>query len=630
MRGFKRPGFILAGISVTVLLLSGGLTACLATVPEEAAEAVPVSVSVSPEEDYNPVMTQHTITAQVLAEGGGPAADTDVVWILNRFPYAVGDVVSADMEDMDADRDNHYVTTTTNAEGQASIVITSTRPGDTDVTTYVPGIVDAAKHKVFSTKHWLNLQVRWPVDATNLAGSSHVFTAKLMTVMSEAQLPGYPPGWLTVKRGVGDPLPGYKVRWTIIDDNPPAYFSEGSRQTKVWTSTTDVMGEASVTLEQSGPASGDNNILIEVLAPDDITMFQEQVTKTWVSPTLRLTKDGPETALINNTVTYDIEVTNTGDIAASGVVVKDALPKGMTYVSSNPSGSVSGSTVTWNLGTLDKGVTKAITLKLKAAQEGSWTDVARATSAEGLEAEARATTRVIAPSVQITKTGTDAIHLGENANYTITVKNTSNVNLTDVKVRDEIPAGMSYVSSTVDADQAGRVVTWDIGTLAAGASETIGVTMKSTDRGTWTNSVLVTSAEGASASAEKKTLVIAEAGVTIQSTDSLDPVVVGQQTTYIITVKNQGNIDVHNMVIADSLPAQTRFVSADGPVAYTAAAGVITFDPVAVLTTGQTLTYEVTVQAESEGSALNNVTLTYDEFGAAVIVQEGTTIFKID
>jgi len=630
MRGFKRPGLILAGIGVTVLLLSGGLTACMAPAPAGTAVSVPVSVSVSPEEDYNPVMTQHTITAQVMADGGGVAADTEVVWILNRFPDAVGDVVSADIEDMDADRDNHYVTTTTNSEGQASIVITSTRPGDTDVTTYVPGIVDASVHKVFSTKHWLNLQVKWPVDATNLAGSSHVFTTKLMTVMSEAQLPGYPPGWLTVKRGVGDPLPGYKVRWTIIDDSPSAYFSEGSRQTKVWTSTTDNLGEASVTLEQTGPASGDNTILIEVLAPNDITMFNEQATKTWVSPTLRLTKDGPETALIGNTVTYDIEVTNTGDIASNGVVVKDTLPKGMTYVSSTPSGSVSGGVVTWNVGTLATNASKAIALKLKAAQEGSWTDVARVTSAEGLEAEARATTKVIAPSVQITKTGTDAIHLGENADYTITVKNTSNIALTGVKVRDDIPAGMSYVSSTVDADQAGRVVTWNLGSVAAGATETIGLTLKSTDRGTWTNSVLVTSAEGASASAEKKTLVIAEAGVTISTTDSIDPVVVGQQTTYIITVKNQGNIDVHNLVIKDSLPAQTRFVAADGPVAHTAAAGVVTFEPVTVLATGQTLTYEVTARATVEGSALNNVTLTYDEFGAAVVVQEGTTIFKIN
>jgi len=624
--------FILAGICLPVLLMSGALTSCIGPAPagEEQTTTGPASITVSPEESYNPVMTQHTIIAEVLTGNGGPAENTTVVWILNRFPDAVGDVVSAYQEQRDAPRDNHYVSTTTDDNGEAKLTITSTRPGDTDVTAYVPDIEDATKHKVFSTKHWLNLQVEWPESATNLAGTSHVFTTKLTTVVTETQLPGYPAGWTSIRRGVGDPAPGYKVRWSIIDDSPPAYFAEGNKSTKVWTSTTDRLGEAAVTLEQIGPASGENVILIEVLAPDDVPMFTSQVNKAWVSPTLQLTKSGPDTAILGSDFSYTVGVKNTGDVAATAVIVRDTIPSGLTYVSSQPKGTVAGNMVSWNLGKLDPDESQNLSLTVKAAQEGRWTNVARATSAEGLEAEARATTQVIAPSVDITKVGTTAINLGDNASYTITVENTSNVTLSEVTVKDDIPQGMSYVSSSVDAQQAGRLVTWSLGSMNAGATKQINLSLKGEDRGTWTNTVTVTTKEGASARAEAKTLVIAEAGVTIQSTDTDDPVVVGGQTTYVITVKNQGKIDVHNLVVVDELPAQTSFVSAQGPMDYSEVAGMVTFKPVAVLNTGESLTFRVTVKANAEGSALNSVTLTYTEFGASVTVQEGTTIYKIN
>jgi len=99
VESFKKPKriFILAGVCLPILLLSGALTSCIGTVPagEGQVAATPASVTVSPEESYNPVMSQHTITATVLNEGGGPVENTTVVWILNRFPNAVGDVVSA-------------------------------------------------------------------------------------------------------------------------------------------------------------------------------------------------------------------------------------------------------------------------------------------------------------------------------------------------------------------------------------------------------------------------------------------------------------------------------------------------------------------------------------------------------
>ncbi len=857
----KSPGIqgrILALASVFLFLFSGVLVSCKAASLEASPEptstsGVPASIIISPEESYNPVMTQHTVVASVLTEGGEPAVGTTVEWILNRFPGAVGDIVSAYNTQGGLKSDNYYATTKTDDKGEAKIIITATRPGDTDITAYVPAIQDPAKHKVFATKHWVNIQVRWPEDATNVTLTSHVFTVRLMTVVTEVQLPGYPEGWTTIRMGVGEGLEGYELHWTIVDDDPAIYFAEGDQRTKVWTSTSDGRGEALVTIEQVRAGRGENTIQIEVLSHDGITMFQHRVKKTWIAPMLELTKGGPETAVLGERVTYHILVKNTGDGDATGVVVRDTIPEGMMFLSSQPGAKVSGDTVSWNLGTLHAGDSVSITLVLKASRAGCWTDMARATSVEELVDEASATTcviapsieiektgpaeltqgtngtytitvrntgestltdvrvtdqipqgmgyvssslvgtqadnqvswglgslssgqqrtisltlkgetagtwtnsasvtcdegvtdtdsattRVIAPSVEIEKTGPAELTQGTNATYTITVRNTGESTLTDVRVTDQIPQGMSYVGSSLvgtqadnqvswglgslssgqqrtisltlrgetvgtwtnsasvtcdegvtDTDSAttrviapsveiektgptaryllqtadyvirvrntgdvvlndvtvtdeiptgmsfvsstgggtvfGRSITWDLGSMNPGETKQFGLTLRCDQRDTWTNVATVTTKEGATDTSEQETLVIAEAGLTISSTDRVDPIAVGERTTYVITIRNQGEIDVHNVVIVDALPVQTKFISATGPATYSVSAGRVTFLPVAVLAVGESLIYEITVEAVYGGSALNRVTLTYDEFRLQVIVEEGTTIF---
>lgn len=617
----------------TVTVPSAPLTVTVTSSPTPPPTAAPVtgaSITISPEEDYNPVMTQHTVVAKVLDEAGKPAKGATVEWILNRFPQAVGDIVEIGAASTEGKVDNYYAVTKADASGEARITITSTRPGDTDITAYAPSIKDPAKHKVFAVKHWINLKPIWPEDAVNLAGTTHVFKARVVTVVAEAQLPGYPPGWTSIRKGVNVGLPGYQVRWTIVDDDPAAYFGEGGQSTKVWVSTTDKDGNATVSLKQVRPSKGDNTVLIEVLAPDGVPMFQQQVKKTWISPAIQLTKQGPETALLGEEVTYKMVLKNTGDGNATQVTLKDTLPEGLTFVSSDASGQFANGMVTWSLGTMAPNDSKTVTLVLKAAKPGTWTNVAKATAAEGMEAVASATTRVMSPSIDIEKTGPSARYLRQVAEYTIKVRNTGDSVLNDVVVTDEVPEGMKYISSTLQGTASGRNVTWKLGTMAAGEAKQFNVTLSCEQPGTWTNKATVTTKEGVSAASEKKTMVVVVSGVTISSTDTPDPIAVGEQTTYIITVRNQGEIDVHNLVITDMLSTLEDFVSAKGPSSFSVDGKKVTFQPVSVLASGKSLTYEITVKALDKGAAINKATLTYTEFAEAVAVEEGTTIFKVE
>lgn len=94
---------------------------------------------------------------------------------------------------------------------------------------------------------------------------------------------------------------------------------------------------------------------------DDTTITKK------TTPVLTISKDdGQGDVKLGQDLTYDIVVRNTGDGAATNVVVSDPLPAGLDFVSgSGPSGvtvSASGRTVTANLGTLEAG--QSVTLKV--------------------------------------------------------------------------------------------------------------------------------------------------------------------------------------------------------------------------------------------------------------------------
>ena len=308
----------------------------------------PTMITIFPEEDTNPIKTQHTFVATVFDEHGVPVSHEKVEWILNRFPEAVGDIVDADD---DGKVDNTYAKTKTDCDGTTWITITATRPGDTDVTAYCPGIEDPDNHKVFATKHWIDLIPIWPIDAVNNVGTAHTFTTKVVT-MTE-----------------GDPISGISVRWTIIDDDPDIYFTDYPENITI-TTITDVGGESTATIEQTTPMIGVNELLVEVLY-EEITVSQSTVKKQWTAPILSIEKTGPAETGLGYEVTYDISVENTGDGNASDVTVSDTIPSGMSYVSSIPEGLVDGSVITWELGTMLGSDTQTITLVLRGESPGT-------------------------------------------------------------------------------------------------------------------------------------------------------------------------------------------------------------------------------------------------------------------
>jgi uncharacterized repeat protein (TIGR01451 family) len=274
------------------------------------------------------------------------------------------------------------------------------------------------------------------------------------------------------------------------------------------------------------------------------------------------------------------------------------------------------------------GATATVTLVLKGDQVGTWTDAVVVNSAEGATAQASATTIVEALTISITKTGPATLNWMSDGTYTITVTNPNAYTATGVVVTDTLPTGLSYISSTPAGTVSGSTVTWNLGTMAPLTTKTVTLTVEGIEIGTWINTVNVVIAEGATAQTTFTTVVAPLVSFETKIVDSVDPVAIGQQTTYTYNVTNQGigQATAIGVKVWIQVPPNTVFVSASGPSAYTVSAGQVIFDPIATLNPGQTLTYKVTVQAAAPGFVLASAFVTATNYPQTIEVQEGTTI----
>jgi uncharacterized repeat protein (TIGR01451 family) len=212
---------------------------------------------------------------------------------------------------------------------------------------------------------------------------------------------------------------------------------------------------------------------------------------------------------------YKPVVTNTGNASATNVVLTDVLPSLVTYTASTTSQgtcsyALATHTVTCNIGTIAPSATVNVQITVKPRNEGTLNNTASMTggqwdpttgnnsaSVNGLQA-----VKVVDLSVSQSD-APDPIFVGDNTVYTMLVKNNSTVvAATGVVLTDSLPSSMTFVSATTTQGSlvippAGStgVVMANIGSLAAGASATVTVTVKSTASGVITNTASVSDNE---------------------------------------------------------------------------------------------------------------------------------------
>ena len=131
----------------------------------------------------------------------------------------------------------------------------------------------------------------------------------------------------------------------------------------------------------------------------------------------------------------------------------------------------------------------------------------------------------------------------------------------------------------------------------------------------------------AEAKAEAATTIKGIPAILLEVIDVEDPIEVGTNVTYVITVTNQGSADGTNIIVQCVLPEEQDFVSAQGPTKHTAKEKTLSFAPLPSLDPKAKAIYNMIVKGTKAGDVRFRVTLNSDQIDKPVEETESTHIY---
>lgn len=365
------------------------------------------------------------------------------------------------------------------------------------------------------------------------------------------------------------------------------------------------------------------------------TEVPTQVTSTVTdtvqsSHVLSLTKSAaPQLIAPGDFVTFTLAYNVMGDAPVSALQLRDTLPAGLNYVTSQPpAASVAGNEVTWQLGnvlTATQGITQAGGTVLLVAQAAIplpdglvVTNTATLSDASQQRVEAIAPVTIASThTLQIAKQASPLQVLpGSQITYTMAYTITGNEPVLNVVMRDTTPANTTYVSgnpvpASAPAPGGTGEVRWDLGNVllaSSGLTQATGVvtlvlqadTVMPANITTLTNTAQIEDSSGQSATSTVTQTVPADVAVSKAVTPAI--VLVGSPLTFTLVVSNNGPGLARNVVVTDMLPAGLTLTSASG--------NPINTNPLiwslGDLLAGQSVTLQVVAIAPASNTTLTN------------------------
>jgi uncharacterized repeat protein (TIGR01451 family) len=355
---------------------------------------------------------------------------------------------------------------------------------------------------------------------------------------------------------------------------------------------------------------------------------------------LSVRKFGPAVAGVNEVLSYRIIVSNRGTVALTGVGLIDKLPEGLEHASGK-------ATLAWTVGRLGPGEARTIDYQVTARKAGRLCNRVAASGDGGLIDEAESCVVVggqpggaapppgpgpapaAAPGkLTLTMTGPPQRFVNRPATFQITVANTGPGNVGNVVITDVLPAQTTLVSASDNGRLTGNQVQWLIGTLRPGTRRTVQLALQAQTAGAIVNRATVTGDGGQSVPAEAKTLFEGATGLTFDLDVKDNPVEVGGQTSFIVTVLNQGTAPANKVQVSVTLPDQVQVIDANGPAKYQQQGQQVTFEPLDGLRPQTEVRYQINVKAAREGDGKARAELRGEAIGDRPVLREhNITVF---
>ena len=380
--------------------------------------------------------------------------------------------------------------------GEAWASITSPVEGVSHVTAVAPEIVAWSQRRSMATIYWVDVQWTFPPPVVT-AGGRQVLTT-------------------TVRRHTnGSPLANWLVRYIVAD---------GGQAQQV---TTDAAGHASIDVTPTGSKGTATRIAIQVIRPENyggvdsapIAVANGSTTIQWTEggapylppadnldtplpttsapvpgtplptqppiappttgqPRLELEIYGDQEAQVGGQTSFEIVIRNEGDGTATGIVITDSFDEGLTNLADTPGSHQIEQKL---MRTLAPGESLSDSITFDVVRSGSLCHDVTVRCAEGSEAQKRACVNALAPvsqkraSFDVRKDGPRLRNVGETALFTLVIKNTGEVPLTNLEVVDEYDRALLARPTRKGYEIVNERIMWSIPRLEVGAFEQLDV-----------------------------------------------------------------------------------------------------------------------------------------------------------
>ncbi len=159
--------------------------------------------------------------------------------------------------------------------------------------------------------------------------------------------------------------------------------------------------------------------------------------------------------------------------------------------------------------------------------------------------------------------------IGSTVGYRIEVGNPSPLSTRDVVVTNQIPPGLTFLSSNPPAQPGGGTLQWNLGDLGAGQSQAIEVDFRADQAGIINNCAVLNTGEGTSAQSCATTTIVA-VSVPAQSLtmtmSAPQSAAIGQDVDFVAIVTNRGVAATPVLTVVDRFDAGLQHATSASPI----------------------------------------------------------------
>ena len=496
----------------------------------------------------------------------------------------------------------------------------------------------------------------------------------------------------------GSYLPGQTVKYTLTYKNQGAGIANGVAVTDTLPSNVTYIANSSLSNPDIGQPTVNGNKLtwnIGTLAPNaggTITIFAKIATTVPMCSALKIHNDftisatnEPDTLLENNpswadfyiwcvdlwstkevdkamvatgeTLTYTINYGNSWTVVWPAVVT-DILPLKTEYILNSATSTpnvgqptVNGQTLTWNVGTLQPGARGTITIKAKipGPVQGNEEYINKVCITDdnnfnnnNCDEAITKTNPYFDLSIDKNPKSRD-VTLGDEFDYTLTVQNKGTVGVNGFSVKDYLPKGLEYVSSSNNGTYTAstKTIVWNDLNIGAVGSFTLTVKVKYVwpiSNGTETNYTEICNYNGVGNGNGQNTTKPHDIDsnpcngtgnneddtskgvinpvekpyfdLSIDKNPKLRQVKLGDEFDYTLSVSNNGTVWVNEFSVKDYLPKWLEYVSSSNNGTYTASTKTIVWNDLSIGAVG---TFNLTVKVKYVWPITNGTETNYTE-----------------